>query len=477
MDDAAANSNDSGPAKREEESHPVVWTPEDASRFLTNAIHESQKPLADALKSRPITTSTLVLVLVIIVAAAAGIGWILYMQLEKTEKLADSARTSRDEALLQQHQLQAKSETLEARLESAKAEFDRLNQEYLTESESLRGQIQGKRDNEEELRRIQTELTRFRRQNELLRNQISGLEMEKQALARQLEAVRALAIDEGMDFLDTGDAARQPVPQPEPPEETPPLSRMTEPVQPEPPVAEAPVLPAPSEPAPMPAAPEIATPQPSQPMAEPVAEEPEQSPEPIAEPESPLPAAEPETPEIGITGRSETNVDTVTVDAVPAVDGGIGNLTVGVNGENPPTLYESTQEAVTSAETPITITGSVPITTPAQPVASSEPANEPEEIASEEPEQSAEETPAPAEPEASESSPEPAAMDSDAMQYSKELPLEPAPAAADSAIAEEPTGDDHDAPLYVPESDQQDDTEEAEPELQEKEGQEQPQVI
>ena len=183
----------------ENKERSVVWTSEDASYFLTSAIHEAQQPLANALRSRPITTSSFIFVLLLIFAGAAGAGWILFTQLEKTERIADAARSGLNDALSKQHQLQARSDTLQAQLEAAQTEQERVSRQYRDENESLRAQMREKRDNEEELRKSQTDLQRFRRQNELLKSQISGLEMEKQALARQLNAVRAMA-DDGFEI-------------------------------------------------------------------------------------------------------------------------------------------------------------------------------------------------------------------------------------------------------------------------------------
>lgn len=179
------------PHPRDEEPKPVVWTPEDASRFLTAAIHEAQLPLAEALKQRPVTAKGLAFIIAGLALAAAVIGLILSSQLEKQEKLTAEARQSRDAILVDKAELQAKASITEERLRSANST------------------ISGLRDNAGELRQARAELQRSRRQNELLRNQISGLEMEKTALARQLEAVKALAFDDAGDGegLDDRDGA------------------------------------------------------------------------------------------------------------------------------------------------------------------------------------------------------------------------------------------------------------------------------
>lgn len=169
------------PLPHGEEPKSVVWTPEDASRFLTAAIHEAQRPLAEALKHRPVTSKALAVLVALLVLGAAAIGLILSSQLEKSEKVAAEARQAREVVLTDKAELQAKSSILEERLNSANMA------------------ITGMRNNEGELKRTKTDLQRSRRQNELLRNQIAGLEMEKMALARQLEAVKAMALDQDID--------------------------------------------------------------------------------------------------------------------------------------------------------------------------------------------------------------------------------------------------------------------------------------
>ncbi len=334
--------SDHPPVKREEDLHPVAWSPEDASRFLSNAIHEAQKPLADALKQRPATTPVLVLIVAILVVASIAIGWILSSQLSKREVEASQARATSDEAIRQQHELKAKSDTLEARLAAAKEEQDRLNQDYLKESESLRGQVAGKRDNEEELRKAQSELVRYRRQNELLKTQISGLEMEKQALARQLDAVKAMAIGEEGHFVEP-----EAVPTEKP--AAPAAATPTPPVSAEPAAPAAPATPAASE---TPAATPAPTPPVETPAAEPSStvsatepptrEAPVVKEEPAASVPAETPAANPAEggADLNIAPNADAATETVTVDEVGQGRTGTGTLTVGPNGENPPTLYE-----------------------------------------------------------------------------------------------------------------------------------------
>ncbi|MCC8166204.1 MAG: hypothetical protein LIQ31_08655 [Planctomycetes bacterium] len=174
-----------------DESKPVVWTPEDASRFLTSAIHEAQRPLAEALKQRPITARALTVMVAIIIVAALIIALILSNQLEKAEKRAELNQAARDTLLAERHEINAKATTLEDRLNNA-----------IAEQRELASTIDSLKVNEEVFKKTQADLARFRRQAELLRSQISGLEMEKAAIARQLEAIKALAMEDGEGLAD-----------------------------------------------------------------------------------------------------------------------------------------------------------------------------------------------------------------------------------------------------------------------------------
>jgi hypothetical protein len=182
----------------EQSIRPTVWTPEDASRFLTSAIQEAQRPLAEALRQRPITTKGLLLLVGIMTLACAIVITFFSRQLDKTEQAAERAVGARDEALTQKLELLAKTEGLEARLAVAQE----VQAAIRTESAELRNDA-------EEFRRLKEENQRFRRQGAILRNQISGLEMEKQALAKQLEAVKSLLIDEAEDLRIGGGNAQR----------------------------------------------------------------------------------------------------------------------------------------------------------------------------------------------------------------------------------------------------------------------------
>lgn len=198
------SSDDQVPVKKIDDLKPVVWTPEDASRFLTSAIQEAQRPLADALKDRPITSRALTIIIAVLCLAALIIGLILSSQIEKADrevvrvnKEAKEIASERDAARVEKERLQITTTAMEERLTDVREQRSSLQSQLQEQIEAIRG-------GDEELRRSKADLQRFRRQNELLRSQISGLEMEKVALARQLDAVKAMAIDEADE---TGDAA------------------------------------------------------------------------------------------------------------------------------------------------------------------------------------------------------------------------------------------------------------------------------
>lgn len=188
-----------------------VWSPEDAARFLSSAIQQTQRPLTDALNKRSVSPGIFALVIVLLVAAAAACGWVLLDRLEKTEKAADNARSLREQALVQQHEIKSKHDVVSAKLNTTQEQLERVRRDLETENGRLRTEATGFRLNEEEMRRLKNDIQRYRRHNELLRNQISGLEMEKQALSRQLSAVKAMAAgdDDLFDALaqDDMDAA------------------------------------------------------------------------------------------------------------------------------------------------------------------------------------------------------------------------------------------------------------------------------
>lgn len=198
--------NDTSPIRREEEEtrQVSVWTPEDAARFLSSAIQESQRPLTEALRQRSVSPGMFALVILLLVASAAGSGWILLDRLDKSEMTAETARRERDIAINQRNETQIKTESLAARLSASQESAERALREKEAENARLRTETAGLKGNEDELKRLRADIQRHRRHNELLRNQISGLEMEKQALARQLNAVKALALsDDGPgDMLD-----------------------------------------------------------------------------------------------------------------------------------------------------------------------------------------------------------------------------------------------------------------------------------
>ncbi|MDR1613304.1 MAG: hypothetical protein LBT97_11065 [Planctomycetota bacterium] len=179
-----------------------VWTPEDAARFLSSAIQEAQRPLTDALRQRSVSPGLFALVIALLVAAAAVCGWILFDRLEKSDQAADGARMDREYAVGQRYDLQARHDALASRYTAAQEIADRSRRELGSEIERLRTEIAGLKANEDELRRLRADHQKYRRRDEQLRNQIAGLELENQALARQLSAVKALSLSERDPALD-----------------------------------------------------------------------------------------------------------------------------------------------------------------------------------------------------------------------------------------------------------------------------------
>lgn len=234
MHDAAQNTSSISVRPEATPTSAVVWSPEDVSHFMAGAIHEAQKPLADALRHRPITTFTLFLMLLIILACAGGVGYILFTQVNKLEAETQQVRASRDEALVRQMEFQSKSDHLAAELALTRKEQEILNKEHQKEADELRARAADIRNTNEDVQRMQSELTKTRKQNEILRAQVSGLEMEKQALTNQLHRIRAMTIDEEVPSEEPAEAVVETVPE-DPTEPAPAVE-----AQEEPPVQEAP---------------------------------------------------------------------------------------------------------------------------------------------------------------------------------------------------------------------------------------------
>ena len=77
-------------SEKEETQAVSVWTPEDASRFLSSALQEAQRPLTDALKKRSVSPGIFALVIVILVACGALAGWVLLDRLDKADRAAET---------------------------------------------------------------------------------------------------------------------------------------------------------------------------------------------------------------------------------------------------------------------------------------------------------------------------------------------------------------------------------------------------
>ena len=127
------------------EAKPVVWTPEDANRFLTAAIHEANRPLEEQLKRRPIPSNWIIAIVAFVVFAACVVALLLSSQVEKVEARAETINRQREELLTQKVRLEAQSSILEERLSAATEQVSALN------------------GNSEALRTAKNELARFRR--------------------------------------------------------------------------------------------------------------------------------------------------------------------------------------------------------------------------------------------------------------------------------------------------------------------------
>jgi hypothetical protein len=204
--------NDNSPVRQDDADNRKVnvWTPEDAARFLSSAIQEAQRPLTDALRQRSVSPGIFALVVALLVAAAAICGWILFDRLEKSDQAAETARAVRDQAVVQRHEIQARHDSLASRLKATQEMAESGRRERDAEIERLRTETAGLKGNEEDLRRLRTETRNIRRQYELLKSQMDGLEMEKEALARQLAAVKALTMSEGDGVFGPADELDMP---------------------------------------------------------------------------------------------------------------------------------------------------------------------------------------------------------------------------------------------------------------------------
>lgn len=181
--------------RNEQGKRPVVWTPEDASNFLTAAIKESQKPLAEAL-ARPSVPLSAFLVALLVVALLCGAAVAFFLK----ERAWYRQRIDNLQTKTQSLQDKAADETARAsRLEGAADQIDRLHarEESLAQQASeYRARIDELKKQADAMRRASTgrleEVARARNQIRLMQEQIDGIEQEKSALSRQVTSARKL---------------------------------------------------------------------------------------------------------------------------------------------------------------------------------------------------------------------------------------------------------------------------------------------
>lgn len=188
-----------------ESKRPVVWTPEDASNFLTNAIKESQKPLAEALAKPTIPMSAYLLTIGLMALLCGGglyflgkeRGW--YRQ--QLDTLQQRATRLEDRVVAAESQAARYSETSGevGRLREREEQLQMELGEYRTRLEQLK-------DEAARSRRAsvgqQEAAARARNQIRLMQQQFEGLDEEKKALAKQLMIAREMIRSLQEDALD-----------------------------------------------------------------------------------------------------------------------------------------------------------------------------------------------------------------------------------------------------------------------------------
>ncbi len=243
---------------------PVVWTPEDAAHFLSTAIKEAQQPFAQALLRQgvPRATFALTVFLLVLLLGCGGVGVYYFLRensaqhtrqmqqvasgpREHLRSLQDEARYNREQAeVFRKAFLAAQKETLEQRLQVAQSdrirqESEDLRKKFLVQSKENAGlQRELRKAVDKDTGRLQ-ELAGLRNQMRLVQTQMEGLQEEKDALAKQLDASRRMLrmLQGGSRFqeqvLPEEEPAAEPAPpltpEPEPAEEAPSTSVPAEP--------------------------------------------------------------------------------------------------------------------------------------------------------------------------------------------------------------------------------------------------------
>ncbi len=265
----------------------LVWTPEDTANFLSAAIKESQRPLVQAIQRQGVPRSTVALFALLLAAAGGGFWQLFSNMLERQEQgwrerqqrlnqtiqefkqESETGRQQRQELqakfsqatearVLSQSRLEALRETtavwrrekadLTARWEAWRAEMatDRRvataklesrheeNRNILAQSavqeatvKRLRGELAAVRreagTGQARYREQRREAAAARLRLKLLELQLRGLKEEKEALAKQLQAMRELLRVHPVDGTRPADGARhKPLPQTTPRDQEPP---------------------------------------------------------------------------------------------------------------------------------------------------------------------------------------------------------------------------------------------------------------
>jgi len=244
------------PPKNQESRLPVIWTPEDAANFLSAAIKEAQRPLAQALQRQGIPPWAFGLIIIVTVAAIC-LGWLhfdeqlkkawqrnteQFRELQTVHAKADKARDDKAataEALRQkydsiveqnalaqgelaarkrqQEELEIKAAIAEKVAAEAQKELRQqraaaeeriamLQQDYekmLLRADKENGsqaQLRQELDQAnsqkssaaQETENLRQQLAEARKQVDLLKQQLVGMDEERQALRKQLQAAQAM---------------------------------------------------------------------------------------------------------------------------------------------------------------------------------------------------------------------------------------------------------------------------------------------
>ncbi len=252
--------------QRPRSSAPVVWTPEDAANFLSATIKESQRPLAEALKRQGVPHWVFGLVVLVAVAGSVIGWLYLDQRMTKSEKhyvafqsqlkgqaaeyreawheardgkenlqaqylqavqelarvrgqneametrmvgLQSQARKTAEDAEQLRKRLEEQKDSFADRLQVLQADYEKLllqaekhGGEDQTVAEKLRTLEEAKAAAEARAEDLSEELAAANKRNRSLALQVDGLEQEKMALRKQLEAIKSL-LEESQGVSDS----------------------------------------------------------------------------------------------------------------------------------------------------------------------------------------------------------------------------------------------------------------------------------